>query len=142
MKSIYILFLAIVAGLVNAPVQAVSDKNYEKGFKAQQRSISYLSCAFYGSTTQLDPNYPGQIPTANIKMLQKAAYHAYNDALPYLGYEEPDREQRVIDYAEFVASQQAVLWEKPGMNGKQVSIVAHTLYNESNCELLLESIKS
>ncbi|EPF4548694.1 TPA: hypothetical protein ACJTOK_003256 [Klebsiella aerogenes] len=141
MRSFYVLILTLVASFVSAPVQAATDNNYEKGTKAQQKSISYLSCAFYGSSTQLDPNYTGQVPTADIKILQKAAYHAYNDALSYLGYEEPDREQRIIDYAEFVASQEAVLWGKPGMNGKQVTVVARSLYNESNCDLLLDSIK-
>lgn len=141
MKSFYVLILILVASFVSVPVQAVTAKNYEKGTKAQQKSISYLSCAFYGSSTQLDPSYTEQVPTADIKILQKAAYHAYNDALSYFGYEEPDHEQRIIDYAEFVASQEAVLWDKPGINGKQVTLIARSLYNESNCNLLLDSIK-
>ncbi|ENE56009.1 hypothetical protein ECP03047772_4916 [Escherichia coli P0304777.2] len=40
-----------------------------------------------------------------------------------------------------MASQEAVLWDKPGMNGKQVTLIARSLYNESNCNLLLDSIK-
>lgn len=55
MKSFYVLILILVASFVSVPVQAVTAKNYEKGTKAQQKSISYLSCAFYGSSTQLDP---------------------------------------------------------------------------------------
>ncbi len=73
MKSFYVLILILVASFVSVPVQAVTAKNYEKGTKAQQKSISYLSCAFYGSSTQLDPSYTEQVPTADIKILQKAA---------------------------------------------------------------------
>ncbi|MCU3853446.1 hypothetical protein N8W35_10045 [Enterobacter roggenkampii] len=118
MKLNYLISLLI--GL-SACAHATSDENYEKGTKAQQKSISYIACAFYGSSTQLDPNFKHQISGEDVKKLQKAAYHAYNDSISYFGYEEPDREQRIIDYAEFVSSQEAVLWDKPGMNGKQVT---------------------
>ncbi|TBM15324.1 hypothetical protein [Hafnia alvei] len=141
MKHIYVLTLTLAAVFVSAPVRSVSDESYEKGLKAQQKSISYLSCAFYGSRTQFDPKNTWQVPTADIKKLQKAAYHAYNDSLYYFGFLEPDKEQRIIDYAEFVAAQEAVLWDKPGMNGNQVTQVANSLYSESNCDLLLDSIK-
>lgn len=86
-KQIYVLILTLAAIFVSTPVKSVSDESYEKGLKAQQKSISYLSCELYGSSTQLDPKYTWQVPTADINKLQKTAY---NDSLYYFGFEESD----------------------------------------------------
>lgn len=115
--------------------------NIQEAGKEEQKANSYLACSFFGSLT--DPAYGKTIvvPLETIKRFQESTLNHFRKWRMLNGESDIKSDSFIIDYAEYVAGQEAVLWEKQGMDGKEIARVARQYYHESNCELLLETIK-
>lgn len=114
-------------------------ENNQTTSELTDRSNSYISCAFYGDIAN-GANQPVIIEESDILKFRLTALKIYRqilkiDTIPTEG------DEAIISYAEYVASQEAVLWDKPGLNSAKGAQVALELYRDGNCQLLLETIK-
>lgn len=128
-------YLILIASMMIA-VPAMAD-NMDHETKAQ----AYVSCAFYRDMSVLGKKPDTyDIPSSEVDTFRKAALKEWRvmnklNVINYSGDEE------IINYAEYVASQEAALWEKKGMNGDGVNDVSRKYYHEMNCPLLLQTLK-
>lgn len=127
-------FLILIASMmVAAPVMADS---IDHETKAQ----AYVSCAFYGDVSVLAKQPDSyDIPSNDVYFFRTAALKEWRIMNKLNGINYSDDEE-VINYAEYVASQEAELWDKKGMNGDGVNDVSRKYYHEMNCPLLLQAI--
>ncbi|PUG98755.1 hypothetical protein DBL00_16520 [Klebsiella quasipneumoniae] len=127
-------YLILIASMMVA-VPAMAD-SMDHETKAQ----AYVSCAFYGDMSVLGKKPDTyDIPSSEVDTFRKAALKEWRimnklNVINYSGDEE------IINYAEYVASQEATLWEKKGMNGDGVNDVSRKYYHEMNCPLLLQTL--
>lgn len=127
-------YLILIASMMVAVPVMADSMDHET--KAQ----AYVSCAFYGDMSVLAKQPDSyDIPSSDVNTFRVAALKEWRimnklNGISYSGDEE------VINYAEYIASQEAELWEKEGMNGRCVNDVSRKYYHEMNCPLLLQTI--
>lgn len=127
-------YLILIASMMVAVPVMADSMDHET--KAQ----AYVSCAFYGDMSVLGKKPDTyDIPSNEVDAFRTAALKEWRlnnkaNNVSYSGDEE------IINYAEYVASQEAALWEKKGMNGDGVNDVSRKYYHEMNCPLLLQTL--
>lgn len=127
----------VLASIGNAHA---GDDEYQKGWKEEEQSKAYIACAFYADLTNPAYGKTAMVPVEDKAKFSKAALQHYKKALPYFQASN-DADDITIGYAEFLASTVSILWDKPGLEKGNTAQSARAYYNESNCQLLLDSIK-
>ncbi|KJP43609.1 hypothetical protein SR70_04910 [Klebsiella aerogenes] len=118
------------SGVANATDAA--DVAAQHSTKAQ----AYVACGFYSNLSHMNDHKP-----SDEHFFLKAGANEFIKSTESLG-SVAEREDILIDYASYVASQQALLWDQPGLNDlKTVEQAAKKLYAAANCDLLKEAIK-
>ncbi|HDG7833272.1 TPA: hypothetical protein PCJ90_001340 [Klebsiella quasipneumoniae] len=140
----YLIMIASMMIAVTAMAADFSQADWDKGGKAQDKAGAYIACAFFGDMTSLGQKPDAYIiPTEDVDKFRNAALGQYRMMNKY--FQQPlTGDAETINYAEFVAGQEAVLWDKEGMNSKnqeQFNAAARKHYHERNCPMILESIK-
>lgn len=127
-------YLILIASMMVA-VPAMAD-SMDHETKAQ----AYVSCAFYGDMSVLGKKPDTyDIPSSEVDIFRKAALKEWrlNNKANNVSY---NVDEEIINYAEYVASQEAQLWEKQGMNNDKINDVSRNYYHEMNCPLLLQTL--
>lgn len=136
MKNILGLIL-ILASIGNA---YANQDDVANGTKEEELSRAYITCAYFGDFTNPVYGNTAVVPDADIAKFRMAALKHYKTSLPYFN-QNYTADELIINYAEFVSSNEAVLGERAGMEGREVAQTARMYYHQGNCELLLETIK-
>ena len=127
-------YLIMIASLM-ITVPAMADS-----MDHENKSQAYVSCAFFGDMSVLAKQPESyDIPSSDVDTFRTAALKEWRlnnkaNNVSYSGDEE------IINYAEYVASQEAALWEKQGMNNDKINDVSRKYYHEMNCPLLLQTL--
>lgn len=127
-------YLILVASMMIAVPAMADSRDHET--KAQ----AYVTCAFFGDMSVLGKKPDSyDIPSSDVDTFRNAALKEWRlnnkaNNVSYTGDEE------IINYAEYVASQEAQLWEKQGMNNDKINDASRKYYHEMNCPLLLQSL--
>lgn len=95
---------------------------------------SYIMCGFYGSVSGMDNNSYA-VPAVEVRTFQYAALKHYKAT-----QKDKTSDTFIVDYAEYVAAQQAVLWDRVGDNNNTPQ-KAKQLYRDSNCSMLFDNLK-
>lgn len=145
MKNYHIVLITLIAGLmVGAAVPAKANDNFDASFKAESEMTAYISCAFFGDQTSLgNPNSNSSVPSSTVNTFRLAALKKWRESNKLLGTVTTGDDE-IISFSEVVAAQEALGWDKPGMNSRSVvefHKAAWANYNGANCSMLLESIQ-